>query len=233
MSEFDEDTKLTLVSEKKSWTLATAEDLNFDVESILKEIGPIETREDLDNRLKLLAVHIIKFVDIHKKLRKTAAQYFVDIKEAARRLGYDDQTLARIAEEIFRQYRISDSHIRKIIPHELKNQDRTNLRYRLGQEIIEEYNSSNLSSEDLPSDTEIQLKNAIERIKDLELKVRNYEDQLANSIMIGQETKVYKGKVALDRDRNLPLIVAINLKEDLLEYIEIDTESIRQASEAS
>jgi hypothetical protein len=230
-----EENKLTLVSQKNSWIKATSENLNFDVTTILKETGaPIRTRQDLDNRLRLLAVHILKFVDIHKTLKKTVAQYFLEIKEAAERLGYDKETLKRIAEEIFRQYGISDSHIRKVIPHELKDQSHTNLRYRPNQtEAIEEYNASDLSAEDLPSDTEIQLKNAIERIKELEVRNRSLEEQLANSIMIGQETKVYRGKVALDRDRNLPLIVAINLKDDRLEYIEIDTEEIRRASEAN
>ena len=233
MSELDENTKLTLVSEKKSWTLATSEDLNFDIESILKVRKQITNRQELDDAIRLLAVHILKYNDNNKIMRKTVAQYFLDIKEAGKRLGYSKDLIKKIAEGIFRQYNISESHIRKVIPHELKDQTRTNLRYKLGQTITEEYDPSSLSAEDLPNDTEIQLKNAIERIKDVEANNRSLKEQLANSIMIGQETKIYKHPVALDKDRSLPLIIAVNLREDRVEYVEIDTEAIRLASEAS
>lgn len=235
MSEIDgedyEDQPLTLVQEKTTWVRTTSENLNFEIdEAILKAEKPIRNRQQLDDRIRLLAVHILKFHDFNKAMRKTVAQYFIEIKEAGEKLGYDKMEIKKIAEEIFRQYGISESHIRKVIPHELKDQSRTNIRYRPEQPLMIEHDlSSNL--EDMPSDTEIQLKNAVERIKDLELRIRKMKEQLSNSIMIGQETKVYKGKVSLDKDRILPLIVAINLKDDRLEYIEIDTEAIRQASE--
>ena len=239
MSEIDaedfeeqEPESLTLVSEQSNWIKTTTDNLNFEIdEAVLKASKPIKNRKDLDDRIRLLAVHILKFHDFNKTMRKTVAQYFIDIKEAGEKLGYDKMEIKKIAEEIFRQYGISESHIRKVIPHELKDQSRTNIRYRPEQPLMIEHDLSSMSVDDLPNDTEIQLKNAIERIKDLELKVRKLKEQLSNSIMIGQETKVYKGKVALDKDRSLPLIVAINLKDDHLEYIEIDTEAIRQASE--
>jgi hypothetical protein len=231
--DFDEQEQLTLIAqEKPTWVKTTTDNLNFEIdEAILKSSKPIKNRDQLDERIRLLAVHILKFHDFNKIMRKTVAQYFIEIKEAGENLGYDKVEISKIAKEIFLQYGISESHIRKIIPHELKDQSRTNIRYRPDQPLMIEHEAST-SLEDMPTDTEIQLKNAIERIKDLELKVRHLKDQLSNSIMIGQETKVYKGKVALDRDRNLPLIVAINLKDDRLEYIEIDTEAIRQASES-
>jgi hypothetical protein len=233
MSEYDEsDKKITLVSQK-NWVKATSEALNFDVEAVMNARKPITSRSDLDDQIRVLAVHILKFNDNVKIMRKTVAQYFLDIREAATRLGYDDETLRRITEEIFRSYNVSESQIRKVLPHELKDQGRTNLRYKAGQTITEEYNEDTYSDVDVPNDTEIQLKNAIERIKDVESQNRAYKERLANSVIIGQETKIYKGKVALDRERSLPLIVAINLKEDRLEYIEIDTEAIRIASEAS
>lgn len=235
MSEMNEsdNNKLTLVSEKKSWTLATSEDLNFDVESLLRVRKPITNREELNDAIRLLAVHIIKFNDNNRIMRKTVAQYFVDIKKAAEHLNYDNITLGKIAGGIFREYNISESHIRRVLPHELKNQSKTNIRYKPGQTLSEEYDSSEYTDDDMGNDTEIQLKNAIERIKDVEAANRGLREQLANSIMIGQETKVYKGKVSLNQEQILPLIVAINLKEDRLEYIEIDTEAIRLAHEAS
>ena len=228
-----EEKKLTLVSQKNSWTKATSEDLNFDVEAVLRQGKPIKTQEDLRDRIKLLAIHILKFVDNQKVIRKTVAQYFLDIKDAAQKLGYDSEQLRDIAYEIFTEYGISDSYIRKVIPHELKDQSHTNLRYQPGRaEVIEEYESSNLSDDNLPSDTEIQLKNAIERIKDLEVKVRQYEEQLKNSIMIGQETKLFRAPVTLG-EKKLPLVVAVDLRKMELQYIEIDTEAIRQQSEAA
>ena len=226
MSEFeldDESNKLTLL-EKKTWTKATIEDLNFDVESVMIARKPIRNREDLDEAIRLLAVHILKFNDNQRIMRKTVAQYFLDIKEAAIRLGYDKEMLRKIAEGIFRSYNISESHIRKVIPHELKDQGRTNLRYRPGQVITEEFDSTEYEDTD---DAQLQLKNAIERIKDVEARNRAYEEKLQNSIMIGQERRVYKGTVTLPQGDSLPLLVAVNLKEDRLEYIEIDTEAIR------
>ena len=230
--------RLTLVAqerpEKPTWVKTTTDNLNFEIEeAILKSSKPIKDREQLDERIRLLAVHILKFHDFNKIMRKTVAQYFIEIKEAGEKLGYDKVEISKIAKEIFLQYGISESHIRKIIPHELKDQSRTNIRYRPDQPLMIEHDLSADTVEDMPTDTEIQLKNAIERIKDLELRVRKLKEQLSNSIMIGQETKVYKGKVALDKERTLPLIVAINLKDDHLEYIEIDTEAIRQASESA
>jgi len=225
MSEYDKK-KLSLVAQKKDWVSTTSDDLNFDVEGILRLRKPIKNREDLDNAIKILAVHILKFNDNQRLIRKTVAQYFLDIKAAAERLGYDKETIRKIAEEIFRSYNISESHIRKVIPHELKDQGRTNLRYRPGQVLTKEYDPVEYEDVD---DTEIRLKNAIERIKDVEAENRVYKEKIRHSIMIGQETRIYKGSVTLpyDKDHSLPLIIAINLKEDRLEYVEIDTEAIK------
>lgn len=234
MSDFsEEETKLTLVSQK-NWVKTTSEDLNFDIENALVTRRSITTREDLDDQIRLVAVHIIKFNDNQKVMRRTVAQLFTDITEGAKKLGLNKETLKSIAEEIFRSYNVSESQIRKVLPHELKDQGKTNLRYKVGTTITEELNDSNeeYTSENMLNDSEIQLKNAIERIKDVEAQNRHYKEQLANSVIIGQETKIYKGSVALSNSERLPLIVAINLAKDRLEYIEIDTEAIRLQSEA-
>lgn len=262
--------ELKILKERKNWIQITSEDLNFDISTALEDASgkPIESRRQLDDRLKLLALTIKKFIDNQKVLRRTVYQYFVMIREAAEKLGYTGPQIRKIAEEIFREYGISEGHIRRVIPYELKHHQHTNIRYRkrgelqqqqtttgqpelTDEQLEEEFMSEGTPTQALPSnlqqqgqttfeattatdlskDTAFQLRNALTYIKQCEAKIRQLEDQLSNSIIIGQETRVYSGHVPLDNENQLPIRVAINLKENRIEYLEIDTESMRKTAE--
>lgn len=248
-----------LIFTKKQWLNKISDDLNLDVQKlILESTKPIVTREDLDNRIRALAIHILRFMDDSHSTRKIVARYFDEIKVAARAQGYTKEEIRSIVEGIFKEYGVSDSYIRKVIPHEIKDESKTNVRYRKEKGIdgnmpsqttaattvnkIREYSTNNVaidtyetdvstgSGTELGTDTEIELRNARATIQRQAQEIRNLKEKLANSIVVGQEMRIYKGIAELEGDQ-LPMTVAVNLKEDRLEYIEIDTDAIRSLAE--
>jgi hypothetical protein len=272
----EEEYQVPVPKERKNWVLATSEDLNFDIEQALENAyQPIKTEKDLTDRLRLLAAHIKKFIQNQKKLRISVARYFLIIRDEAKRMGYKDHEIKDIAYAIFRDYEISDTHIRRVIPHELKTQSNSNIRYQgedkdapdiedlisedddlvtehvreapqltnmsqgntqseLGQfDFPETYATDNAApGERLGNDTQIQLRNAMVTIQKLENKVRELQERIKNSVMIGQEVQKYSGVVELDSEHRLPITIAINLLQNKIEYIEMDTEAMRKTQES-
>lgn len=222
-------------SNNNTWIVKKADDLNFDPK-ILLEQAPIETERDLDNRIRSLAVHILKFHDVTKSIKNVVAQYFMQIRDAAYRQGYTVEQLRTKVESIFTEYEVSDSYIRKVIPHELKDDSKTNIRYKDKDKNKDDQEEQSEETGDYETGTddsiEAELKTAKATIARLTQEIRQLKDQLANSIMVGQETRIYKGIVQLDDDQ-LPISVAINLKDDRLEYVEMDTEAIRKTAEGN
>jgi hypothetical protein len=218
-------------NENNNWIVKKADDLNFDPKILLDQRS-IKTTQDLDDRIRSLAVHILKFHDVTKSIKGVVAQYFIQIRQAAYEQGYTIEELRTKVESIFKEYEVSDSYIRKVIPHELKDDSRTNIRYRDKDKGKLEQPTTTDTEYDVGTDIEIELKNAKMTIMSLAAEVKELKDRLANSIMVGQETRIYKGIVQLDKDQ-LPITVAINLKDDRLEYVEIDTEAIRKVAEGN
>lgn len=239
--------ELKILKERKNWVELTKEQFNFDIEEALtRSKKPIKTRSDIDDRIKLLAVTIRKAYEQQRVFRRSVYQYFVIIREAAEKLGFSGQEIRKIAEEIFREFGVSEGHIRRIIPYELKHHQYSNIRYRNRQQqqtqeeedLEEEYVSEKPQLTNIVSEEDEKLsykpedhESALNYIKQLEAKIRRLEEQLENSIIIGQETRIYSGTVPLDNENVLPVRIAINLKENRIEYLEIDTDTMRKAAE--